>query len=81
MGDGDALTRLVKFYTTAKRLYNKAQGRFSAPWVHGAHHAFPTAKRLHNMAAFNRVCIGTMHIRCKTSLRFGWGICPGPRVR
>ena len=34
IGDRDALTRLGKFYTTAKRLYNKAQGRFSAPWVH-----------------------------------------------
>ena len=31
MGDRDALTRRVKFYTTAKRLHNKAQGRFSAP--------------------------------------------------
>ena len=34
MGDRDALTRRVKFYTTSKLLYNEAQGRFSAPWVH-----------------------------------------------
>ena len=34
LGDRDALTRRGKFYTTAKRLHNKAQGRFSAPWVH-----------------------------------------------
>ncbi len=34
MGDRDALTRRVKFYTTATRLHNEAQGRFSAPWVH-----------------------------------------------
>ena len=42
IGDRDALTRLVKFCTTAKRLHNKAQGRFSAPWVHvGITHSQP----------------------------------------
>ena len=67
--DRDALTRWGKFYTTAKRLYNEAQGRFGAPWVH-SHHAFPTAKRLHNEAAFH--CVQRYHAHSLQNLVEVW---------
>ena len=68
----DALAAWGKFYTTATRLHNKAQGRFSAPWVHGRiTHSQPrsgcTTER-HSI-----VCNGIAPIRCRTSLRFGCG--------
>ena len=78
LGDRDALTRRGKFYTTAKRLHNKAQGRFSAPWVHvRITHSQPrsgcTTKR-HSI-----VCNGIAPIRCKTSLRFICGHLSRPQ--
>ena len=69
---------MVKFYITAKRLHNKAQGRFSAPWVHvRITHSQPqrgcTTKR------YSIVCNGIARIRCKTSLRFVSRHLPRPQ--
>ena len=50
MGDRNALTRMVRFHTTAKRLYNKAQGRFSAPWENGRFLPTKTLKGFYNVA-------------------------------